>query len=81
MEYIGYISSLFLGLCSFPLFWKTIRDGHCKGMPALFIIAWFIGDILGCVYILPMGKLPLYLNYGFNTMMAGTMLYYKIRRG
>ena len=80
-EDIGYISTLCLGLCSFPLFWKTIQEGHCKGMPFLFILAWFIGDMTGIYYILPLGKIPLYLNYGANTIMAGTMLIFKIRKG
>lgn len=80
-ENVGYISTLCLGLCSFPLFWKTIRQRHCKNYPALFIVLWFVGDLTGLYYIYPLGEVPLYLNYGVNTIMAGTMLIFKIRKG
>ncbi len=78
---LGYTSTVFLGLCSFPLFWGTIKEGHCKNISGWFIAAWFIGDITGIIYILPLNELPLLLNYGVNSIMATTMLVYKIRKG
>ena len=79
METFGLISTICLGLCSFPLLWKTIKDGHCKGISGLFILMWWVGDITGSFYVIPLGKLPLTANYLFNTFMATTMLFYKIR--
>ena len=78
---LGFISTVFLGLCSFPLFWGTIKAGHCKNISGWFITAWFIGDMTGIAYILPLQEVPLLLNYGVNSIMATTMLVYKIRRG
>ena len=78
---IGFISTIFLGLCSLPLFIKTIQDGHCKGVSGVFITLWFLGDITGVAYVVPLGKLPLIINYGLNTIMATTILIYKIRKG
>jgi len=81
MEYLGFISALFLGVCAIPLFWKTIKEGHCKGLSALFLWCWFIGEFLGSIYVMYLGDLPLILNYVFNTIMTATILSYKIRRG
>ena len=80
-EDIGYISTICLGVCSLPLFIKTIRDGHCRGVSGIFIVLWFIGDCTGIFYVYSLGKLPLILNYSFNTIMATTILIFKIRKG
>ena len=78
---LGFISTVFLGLCSFPLFWGTIKAGHCKNISGWFISAWWIGDMTGIAYIIPLNEMPLLLNYGANSIMASTMLVYKIRKG
>lgn len=80
-EDIGYISTFFLAICSAPLFIKTIKDGHCKGVSGAFIICWFLGDILGSYYVTVAEDLPLILNYYLNTIFSTTILFYKIRRG
>lgn len=79
-EDIGAFSTICLTLCSFSLVFNAFRDGHCKGVPGLFIWIWFLGDVSGCFYVFPLNELPLNLNYGLNTIMASIMLYYKIRR-
>ena len=80
-EEIGYISTVCLGLCAVPLLYKTIKDGHCKGVSGLFIFFWLIGEILGTVYVVPLAKLPLIINYGFNVITVSIIFIYKIRKG
>ena len=80
-EDIGYISTICLGLCSFPLVVKTIRDGHCKGLSFLALLLWLIGEVTGVIYVIPLGKLPLLINYMFNTINVAIIFVYKIRKG
>lgn len=81
MEDVGYTSTILLALCSLPLFIKTIRDGHCRGISALFLWMWFLGEVFGIIYVLPLGKMPLILNYAVNTVLTLVILIYKIRKG
>ena len=80
-EDIGFISTVFLALCSLPLFIQTVKQGHCKNISGWFLSAWFIGDATGVIYVIPLGKIPLIANYVFNFIMVSTMLIYKIRKG
>ena len=78
---VGYISTFFLAICSFPLLMKTINDKHCKGVSGWFILCWWLGDATGLVYLYDTQQMPLLLNYGLNSIMATSMLIYKIRKG
>lgn len=81
MNDIGYISTFFLAICSAPLFIKTIKDGHCRNLPWLFILCWWLGDITGSIYVTHREDLPLIINYYLNTVFSTVVLSYKVRNG
>lgn len=80
-EDIGFLSTICLGLCSLPLFLKTIKEGHCKGVSGYFVLFLFLGYILGTAYVIPLAKIPLIINFVINSIIATTILIYKIRKG
>jgi len=79
MNELGYISTICLGLCSIPLLFKTIKDGHCKGISSSFLFLWTVGELAGLIYVIPMKDIPLISNFLFNTIATGILVGYKIR--
>ena len=78
---LGWLSAIFLTLCSVPQLWKTIKDGHCKGLSAWFVGLWVIGEWFGLIYLLPTNQYPLIFNYFMNAVVVSIIMVYKIRRG
>jgi len=78
METIGYIGGILLAICGLPETIRTIKDGRCHlGWPFLFM--WFFGEILMGIYTLKLWDGPLLFNYGFNILLVGIMVFYKIK--
>jgi len=77
-EAIGWIGGTLLAVCGIPQAIKTIRDGKCE-VSHLFIWAWFLGEVLTLIYILPTGSIPLYLNYSVNVIATSIILFYRLR--
>lgn len=75
MEQIGWLSTIFLGACGIPLSLAALWVGE-DYTPRLFLWTWYIGEILGVIYCLHLGSLPLLANYGFNTLLITPVLYY-----
>ena len=78
METIGFIGSILLGVCGIPEVVRTIKDNKCH-LGWNFLLLWFGGELFMLTYIIPMKDLPLLLNYVFNTLLVGVMLFYKIK--
>lgn len=78
LEAVGWIGGVLLAVCGIPQAIKTIRDGHCD-ISHLFIWAWFLGEVLTLIYIMPTGSLPLYLNYSVNVIATSIILFYRLR--
>jgi len=78
-ELIGLTGGALLALCGLPQAFKSYQDGHSDGISYLFIFSWFLGEVLCLYYILPFNSLPLYFNYGSNLLIAGVILWYRLR--
>lgn len=78
MEIIGWISQISLALCIFPQLFQTIKEKHADGINWLFLLLWYAGEIFGFIYIVPLNKWPLIINYGNNLICMTIILVYKI---
>lgn len=78
METIGWIGSLLLAFCGLPQAVKCYREKSAKGIDWGFLLAWFIGELLAFLYVLPKMDLPLLVNYSANLLFLTVILYYKI---
>lgn len=75
---IGFIGSLLLAVCGVPEVIRTIKHNRCH-LGWNFLILWFGGEMCMLIYIIPFGDLPLFVNYIFNFVLVGIMLFYKIK--
>lgn len=78
MEQIGYMSGILLALCGVPLAISAVRKKRAD-IDSSFLAVWFIGEILGLVYVIYLAKGSLILNYGANTLLLLVVIYYKIK--
>ena len=78
MESIAYIGGILLTVCGIPEVVRTVKDKRCHlGWP--FLLLWFFGEAFMLVYSMDLKSNPLIMNYLFNTIIVGIMLYYKIK--
>jgi len=78
METIGYLGGLLLAICGIPEVIRTYKDKRCHlGWPFLFL--WFFGEVLMEIYAIGLWDYPLMLNYTFNLIITGILLYYKLK--
>ena len=78
MHSIGLFGSLLLTFCAIPELFRTLKDGRCH-IGWGFLIMWFFGEVFCLFYGFDLAQIPLIINYGFNLIIAGTMLFYKIK--
>lgn len=79
IEVIGWIATGLLILCGIPQAYACIKQGHAKGVSALFIWLWTLGEAFGLVYVLILGNRPLIANYFFNLLICIVILSYVIK--
>jgi uncharacterized protein with PQ loop repeat len=81
----GWIGAILFALCGIPQAWKVYRTKKCRDISLIFLLMWFIAEILTIIYILYdntiNGKyqLPLLVNYIFNIVIVGYLLVVKLR--
>jgi len=78
MEAIGFIGSILLAVCGIPEVVRTIKDNKCH-LGWNFLLLWFGGELFMLTYVIPMKDIPLLLNYVFNTLLVGVMVFYKLK--
>ena len=78
MSTIGLFGSLLLTFCAIPELYRTIKNRKCH-IGWGFLLMWFFGEVFCLFYGFELGQIPLIINYGFNLIVAGTMLFYKIK--
>lgn len=78
MQKVGYLSSLFLVLCGLPELYRGLTQGYVGASFGLLLF-WFIGELLGLIYTIDKRDTPLIVNYGFNTIIVGALLWLKIQ--
>lgn len=80
MIYIGWIGSILLATCGLPQVIQTIRTKSVKGVNALFLLMWFLGEVGTLIFIFPKTDLiPLLFNYCLNTIFVFILLFYKTK--
>ena len=78
MDIIGFIGTFLITFCGLPELFRTIKEKKCH-VGWMFILMWFFGEALVLIYILPKNDLPLTLNYSFNTVLGGLLVFFKIK--
>jgi uncharacterized protein with PQ loop repeat len=79
IEVIGYSGALLLAVCALPQMIMSIRQGHARGISHLFLLSWYVGELLMlafCVATIGIGG-PLFWNYLANTLMLSVIVRYK----
>jgi len=79
MEFIAYIGGILLTICGIPEVIRTIKDKRCH-LGWAFLLLWFFGEVFMLIYAINLKSNPLIMNYLFNTIIVGVMLYYKIKK-
>lgn len=82
MKAVGaWLGSVLLAFCGLPLIWRTIADGHARGVSLGFLLMWLCGEALTLVCVVlrqrPRSH-PLVLNYGFNLACVSIVLVYRV---
>ena len=65
-DLIGWVGSLLLAFCGLPQAIQSVKSGDSNGINSGFIWAWFIGELMTLIYIIPEFKWPLIFNYTAN---------------
>ena len=79
MEIVAYIGGILLTICGIPEVIRTFKDKRCHlGYP--FLLLWFFGEVFMLIYSIDLKSNPLIMNYLFNTIIVGIMLYFKIKK-
>ena len=78
IELLGWISSFFFAVCGAPQAWVCYRQGHGRGISALFMWIWLMGELFAFPYILlKYGiDLPILTNLTVNTFFIVVILRY-----
>ena len=75
---IGWLGAIILAISSLPQMIKTVRDGHASGLSWIFLLLWFVGEVMCLVYVAPDHNYPLIANYLINLVILSVIGYYKI---
>jgi len=76
MLFIGYLSALFLTVCGIPDVYIGIKTGIVNISNTLLYL-WIIGEALGLIYVIPLKKTPLILNYSLNVVIISLLILLK----
>lgn len=80
LELIGFTGAALLAVCAIPQTIKSIVDGHARGISHLFLLSWYVGEILMLIFChLTIGAGPLFYNYLINTLLLTIIVKYKYK--
>ena len=75
---VGLFGSLLLTFCGVPELIRTVKDKRCH-MGWGFLLMWFFGEVFCTIYGFDLNEIPLIINYTFNLLVSGLMVFYKIK--
>jgi uncharacterized protein with PQ loop repeat len=79
IQLIGYAAMACLACATLPQVYKTIKEGHSRGMAGGYIALLLSGFTLMSTYLLLTKPVwPVLLNYIINIIMMLTIGYYKL---
>lgn len=78
---LGVLGALLLGGCCLPQTIKTIKLNRADDISWMFLMMWFIGELIMIVYVLVKPEIDYLLlgNYGINLSLLVPILYVKAR--
>lgn len=79
LDVVGYVGAGLLAICAFPQMIMCAVEGHARGISHLFLLSWYIGEILMlyyCVAVIGTSG-PLFYNYLANVIMLSVIARYK----
>jgi uncharacterized protein with PQ loop repeat len=79
LELVGISGSVLLSLCGLPQAMQSIRNRHSEGISYGFILMWVAGELALLVYVAgTTADLILIVNYLFNLLIGGVILWFKL---
>lgn len=78
MDFLGYIGSICLAICSVPQAYMSYKQGHSRGISFGFLFLWTAGEIFTLLYIIPKADIPLLINYLSNLIFLSIIWKYRI---
>lgn len=76
----GWLGSVLLIICGAPQAFKSLREGHSKGVSLSFLLLWLMGEVLMLIYSLLELKIWLLMfNYLGNILFILIIIYYKLK--
>ena len=80
-EIIGSIAAIFTTLAFVPQVVQTWKSKHAKDLSLGMFLMFTTGVVLWLVYGVMIGSWPIVIANAITAMLAGTILYFKIRFG
>lgn len=79
IDCIGWIGSVLFAFCGLPQAIKAYRTRSVADLSWLFLLMWWLGEILTFVYVCtqPTLQIPLLANYTFNFLIVTYLIYVK----
>lgn len=80
INFTGWVGSILFAICAIPQAYKSYCDKHSNGLSILFLLIWFIGEVLTLIYVIlleSINLLPLIFNYGCNLFCLLIIMYYR----
>ena len=77
-DLIGWLGAIAFATCAIPQAWQSYKTKSSDGVSWLFLILWFLGEVLTIAYVcLTTVDLILLFNYLFNFTALLIIMYYK----
>ena len=76
MKYFGWMSTVFLILCSLPEIYSGLKTGQVGATYGLLYL-WLLGELTGLVYTIWRKDIPLIVNYTMNSILVGIIIVIK----
>lgn len=78
IDIIGWTGNLIFAISGIPQAYKSIKQGHARGVSHTMLWLWAVGEILAMIYAyLKLLPLPLLLNYLVNVISLVIILRYR----
>lgn len=79
ISWIGWLGGILFAICGIPQAYTCWKDKNSYGLSWLFLITWFLGEVLTLTYILckDVYDWPLIFNYTFNLLALLVIFYFK----
>ena len=80
---LGWVGAFLFAFCAVPQVLKTWRTKRAGDLSWIFLLFWLGGEIFTLIYLVAddiiesITHVPLYINYGINTVLVIYLIYAK----